>query len=84
MVVKKVFNLSNGPFKKIDETAYRLSYFDTDSVYEDMDFTIYYRLEGNTFIVEMHGNSEQPTICNLTNHSYFNLNHNKKRLKTIG
>ena len=67
--------------KKIDETAYRLSYFDTDSVYEDMDFTIYYRLEGNTFIVEMHGNSEQPTICNLTNHSYFNLNHNKKTIE---
>lgn len=64
---------------KINETAYQLSYEDTTSPYEPMSLTVIYRLEGDTFTIEMDGEGQEATICNLTNHAYFNLNRDKKR-----
>ncbi|MDU6522948.1 MAG: hypothetical protein E6540_03170 [Enterococcus sp.] len=65
--------------KKVSDLCYRLSFKDTDSLYEPMEFWMDYRLKDNTFKIDMWGRADQPTICNLTNHSYFNLNKNKKQ-----
>lgn len=61
----------------IDRKTYQLFYHDVTSSYEPMDLCLQYRLEENIFSIEMWGTADQPTICNLTNHSYFNLNKNK-------
>ena len=33
-----------------------------------------YRLQGNTLAIEYEASADEDTLCNLTNHSYFNLN----------
>lgn len=58
---------------KIDETRYLLTYEDDSSFYEPMKLALVYSLNGNRFKIEMTGDAAHPTICNLTNHSYFNL-----------
>lgn len=40
---------------------------------------IYTLLEENTLIIEYSGETNKTTLCNLTNHSYFNLSGNYKR-----
>lgn len=58
---------------KIDKDSYLLTYEDISSPYEPMNLALIYTLKGNRFKIEMKGTSRQPTVCNLTNHSYFNL-----------
>lgn len=62
---------------QIDHQNYELTYSDTHSVYEEMNFKIIYKLVDDTFKIELFGKSKVPTICNLTNHTYFNLNRDK-------
>ncbi|MGM0168589.1 aldose 1-epimerase [Enterococcus sp. AZ135] len=59
--------------KRIDETSFQLSYEDNDSLYDPLTIKLTYRLVKNRFSIEMRGVSNTPTVCNLTNHSYFNL-----------
>ncbi|WP_242258006.1 hypothetical protein [Streptococcus thoraltensis] len=62
----------------INKDTYELTYNDTDSHYEEMLLKIRYRIEDNSFILEYFGFSDEPTVCNLTNHTYFNLNKDKR------
>lgn len=40
----------------------------------NLDATCTYRLAApNTLVIELTATADQPTVCNLTNHSYFNL-----------
>ncbi|MEO1773200.1 hypothetical protein [Candidatus Enterococcus ferrettii] len=59
--------------EKLSDTTYRLTFEDTQSLYEPMKLELIYQLENNRFTIRMQGRAEQPTVCNLTNHSYFNL-----------
>jgi aldose 1-epimerase len=43
---------------------------------------IYTLTEGNELIIEYQARSDRDTLCNLTNHSYFNLSGNYKRKVT--
>ncbi|MCO5497898.1 hypothetical protein [Enterococcus innesii] len=63
--------------EKKSQESYNLSLVDDRSLYEAMVFNISYRLRKNVFIIEITGVSEVPTICNLTNHMYFNLDDEK-------
>lgn len=63
--------------EKLTDTAFRLRFEDTNSSYEAFQLQLDYRLSGADFTIEMTGHGTQPTICNLTNHSYFNLNQQK-------
>ena len=36
--------------------------------------SVVYRLRGDTLVMEYEASADQDTLCNLTNHSYFNLN----------
>lgn len=69
---KKYWNV-----KSLSQEAYELTYTDKNSQYEEMEFIIHYKLEGNAFIIEYFGEAKERTVCNLTNHTYFNLNKNK-------
>lgn len=40
----------------------------------NVDVTVIYRLEGNSLSIEYDAVSDQDTVFNMTNHSYFNLN----------
>jgi aldose 1-epimerase len=40
----------------------------------DLTLVAVYQLEGDTLTISYHAVSDQDTICNFTNHSYFNLN----------
>lgn len=55
-------------------------YTDNDSPYEEMDFRLVYRLDRNKFRIDIYGKAAHPTIANVTNHSYFNLNHDKETI----
>lgn len=63
--------------KRIDATSYCLEYVDTESVYEPMYLKIIYSIEKNKLKVRYIGEALSPTVCNLTNHAYFNLNKDK-------
>lgn len=63
----------------ISKDIFELSYTDNDYHYEEMSLRIRYRLIENSFIIEYSGKSDKPTICNLTNHTYFNLNKDKRK-----
>lgn len=39
-----------------------------------MQASVSYRLQGNTLVMDYAATVDQDTLCNLTNHSYFNLN----------
>ncbi|MBF0779243.1 hypothetical protein [Streptococcus cuniculi] len=65
---------------KLNEEAYCLEYKDNDSIYEPIALKIVYSIEGNRFSIRYEGHAQEPTVCNITNHSYFNLNQDK----TIG
>ncbi|MGL5254403.1 MAG: aldose epimerase family protein [Brevinema sp.] len=39
----------------------------------NLNVSVSYRIDDNNFILEYHGESSRKTICNLTNHAYFNL-----------
>lgn len=51
-----------------------LEYVDRDSDYVEATIFIIYELIDNNFVIRYLASSEIPTIFNLTNHSYFNLN----------
>ena len=59
--------------EKINSTGYLLTFEDDASLYEPMKLELVYTLKDNCFKIEMKGSANDPTICNLTNHSYFNL-----------
>ncbi|GCF92562.1 galactose mutarotase [Enterococcus florum] len=59
--------------EKLSDTTYHLMFQDTESPYDPMKLELIYRLEKNHFAIQMKGQADQPTVCNLTNHSYFNL-----------
>lgn len=59
--------------EKISPTSYLLTFEDDASLYEPMKLELVYTLKDNCFKIEMKGSANDPTICNLTNHSYFNL-----------
>ena len=40
----------------------------------NVDFEIQYRLAGCGLVIQYSASTDAPTVCNLTNHSYFNLN----------
>lgn len=40
----------------------------------NVDFEIQYRLAGCGLVIQYSAATDAPTVCNLTNHSYFNLN----------
>lgn len=71
------FHLKNWQVDKTGTLEYTLSYFDNSSAHDAMDFQLVYKLEGNVFTITYKGTAAQPTVCNLTNHSYFNLNYDK-------
>lgn len=54
-----------------------LSFEDISREYEKSKIKIVYKLEENNFIINYFGISERPTVFNLTNHMYFNLNKDK-------
>lgn len=54
-----------------------LEYKDTNPDYEKSSVNVIYQLIGKNFVIRYLGNAEIPTIFNLTNHSYFNLNGNR-------
>lgn len=64
---------------KKSNTEYSLFLEDNQTLYEKASIEINYRLEGNRFIYEIKGTSQVPTIFNLTNHTYFNLNQDKTK-----
>lgn len=59
--------------EKLSDSAYLLTFEDTQSLYDPMKLELIYRLENNRFTIQMIGHADKPTVCNLTNHSYFNL-----------
>lgn len=63
----------------VASNIYELSYRDKDCHYEEMLLKIRYSLVDNTFIIEYLGLADIPTVCNITNHSYFNLNKDKRQ-----
>lgn len=62
--------------KKIDSFTFELVLNDTTSLYDKAQIKVYYILNGNRFILKVLGNSEVPTVFNVTSHLYFNLNSN--------
>lgn len=72
------FHKQNWIVEQTGELEYTLSYFDGSSFYEPMVFKIIYRLENNNFIIEYRARADVPSPCNITNHSYFNLNKDKR------
>lgn len=40
----------------------------------NLNISVEYKLEDNTFIINYFAKTDKDTICNLTNHSFFNLN----------
>lgn len=54
-----------------------LEYKDSNPDYEKSSVNVIYQLIGKNFVIRYLGNAEIPTIFNLTNHSYFNLNGNR-------
>ena len=46
----------------------------------NLDITVFYRLtEDNSLAIEYSAFTDKPTLCNLTNHSYFNLSGGKSK-----
>lgn len=60
--------------ERIDTDRYSLTYQDDYSDYEPASIQIIYKLQANHFIIEISGYAAEPTVFNLTNHMYFNLN----------
>lgn len=48
----------------------------------NLDLTVTYRLAGDTLYISYDAESDQDTIANFTNHSYFNLSGNKEKIYT--
>lgn len=74
---KDGFHLKSWVVSRTDRFEYTLSYSDKYSKHEKMDFQLIYKLENNNFFIIYKGKSDHPTVCNLTNHTYFNLNFDK-------
>lgn len=62
------------------DLEYTLSIWDDQSPYDPMYLEAVYRLDKNVFSIEYKGQAAVPTLCNLTNHMYFNLNADKKTI----
>lgn len=67
-------------FKK-NLTTYELRLDNDSGPYERMAIKISYRIEKNVFTIEIEGEAEVPTVCNLTNHAYFNLDREKRTIE---
>lgn len=65
--------------ERLNDVTYRLTFHDQDSGYEPFYLQLDYRLTDNCFTIEMQGQGPECTVCNLTNHSYFNLNSDKSQ-----
>ncbi|MBO1306014.1 hypothetical protein JZO70_07570 [Enterococcus sp. 669A] len=70
---KNGFHQVQWQVEQVTEDSYQLTYEDLGSPYEPMKIVLAYRLVDNNFYMYMKGQANKPTICNLTNHSYFNL-----------
>lgn len=46
----------------------------SDGFKGNVDLTVTYRLDGRRLVMEYSAVTDYPTVCNVTNHSYFNLN----------
>lgn len=63
---------------ELTPTEAKLSLTDQASeCYAPMTFTLTYRLEENRLITTIEGHADEPTVVNLTNHAFFNLNESK-------
>lgn len=70
------FNKSIWNFKVINEKSLELSYFSKDGEEgypANLDVKVIYTLNDNELIIDYFAKSDNDTIVNLTNHSYFNL-----------
>ncbi|MEG2053298.1 MAG: aldose epimerase family protein [Oscillospiraceae bacterium] len=63
----KVNDINNG----IEMTLFSLN--NEEGYPGNMEVKVTFTLENSTFAIEYHALSDADTICNLTNHSYFNL-----------
>lgn len=63
--------------KQIDESTLELRYLSPDGEEGfpgNLEVTMIYQLtDNNEFSIEYRAVTDQPTVCNLTNHAYFNL-----------
>ncbi len=64
--------------KAVVEFSTRISDL-TDGFPGNIDICIRYTIVNNTLLVDFIGKSDKDTICNLTNHSYFNLSGDVKQ-----
>lgn len=66
-------------FEVVKKNSSECSLFlkDDSSLYDSAYIEINYRLDKNKLIYTLTGRAEVPTIFNLTNHTYFNLNKDK-------
>ena len=61
----------------VDENSIRLTYTAADGeggFPGNLTLSATYTLTGNALILRYEAESDEPTYCNITNHSYFNLN----------
>lgn len=82
---KEGFNKKIWDYKIIeneDEISVRFNYYSKDMEENypgNLDVYIKYTLMDNKMIIEYNANTDKKTLCNLTNHSYFNLSGNYER-----
>ena len=65
-----------------DEPSITFRFFPTEKshfLYQNLDVLLSYKLlENNTLEIEIHGNSSIPSLLNMTQHTYFNLDGHDK------
>ncbi len=82
---RKIWNVSEYSENKI--TLNYLSVDGEEGYPGNLNILVTYEIEDNSLIITYRGETDKDTVCNITNHSYFNLNgHNsgdilKHRLK---
>ncbi len=77
----KVFSYTTGE----DEIVFTYTSPDGEEGYPgELNVTVTYRLEADKFILQYEAHTDQDTILNFTNHSYFNLSENPAGLGNIG
>lgn len=70
-IVFQVFSIES-----MDKDRVKLNIIDTssESFPGDLTLSVTYQLIHQTLHIEYHGNTTKDTLCNITNHAYFNLN----------
>lgn len=69
---KKIWQLQHS-----DDISVKLSYLSTDKEEGypgNLNVEVVYSIEDNSLCIDYYARSDADTLCNLTNHSYFNLN----------